>query len=424
MPYYHIRITQQSTPLNEEVRLDMTRQQLESRYLLPYRRGLPLAINGKTIVTGDIERIKITETEQDSDQLRPLAEQQERSQGHRVELVPSIGALIAEQGEDITNELITGPPGTGANPERHAVQEVAPAPNAREIFVVHGRNIAMRDELFEFLRSIDLHPLEWSEAVQATGHPSPYIGEILDAAFSRAQAIVVLFTPDDEVRLKEEFRTVGDPAYESELTGQARPNVLFESGMAMGRSENRTVLVEIGELKPFSDVQGRHVIRLNNTSERRQELAQRLQSAGCPVNLDGTDWHSAGEFEATIMANSPAVEMVPPPGSVDEEEFADLSSAASLAREQISKLMSPSIESSLFDSGNIAISLTVLANRMKVLGMNELEGRLRANGDMPVKLYRISAMLANFEVLVSTGDYASALQTFATYEPSTDDQGL
>ena len=39
---------------------------------------------------------------------------------------------------------------------------------------------------------------------------------------------VVLMTPDDEVRLKEELRKEDDPAYESELTGQARANVLFE----------------------------------------------------------------------------------------------------------------------------------------------------------------------------------------------------
>ena len=65
----------------------------------------------------------------------------------------------------------------------------------------------------------------------------------------------------------------------------------------MGRSEDRTVLVELGVLRPFSDIAGRHTIRLDNTSQRRQELAQRLQAAGCPANLDGTDWHTVGNFE-------------------------------------------------------------------------------------------------------------------------------
>ena len=170
-----------------------------------------------------------------------------------------------------------------------------------EVFVVHGRNAEARKALFEFLRSIGLHPLEWSEAVGATGKPAPYVGEILDSVFSRARAVVVLFTPDDEARLKEQFRADGDPPHETELTGQARPNVLFEAGMAMARHQDRTVLVELGTLRPFSDTAGRHAVRMDNSSPRRQELAQRLQAAGCAVNLRGNDWYTAGDFEKTVV---------------------------------------------------------------------------------------------------------------------------
>ena len=173
--------------------------------------------------------------------------------------------------------------------------------NAVQVFVVHGRNQKARDAMFTFLRAIGLHPLEWNEAVRATGKPMPYIGEILDAAFAQAGAVVVLMTPDDEARLRESFRGPSDPPHETEPTGQARPNVLFEAGMAMGRNAERTILVEIGTLRPFSDVAGLHVIRMDNSSQRRQELAQRLESAGCPVNLDGVDWHTAGDFDTALL---------------------------------------------------------------------------------------------------------------------------
>ena len=170
---------------------------------------------------------------------------------------------------------------------------------------MHGRNETARNALFSFLRSIGLNPLESSEAVKAVGHPTPYIGEILDAAFSHAHAVVVLFTPDDIARLQEQFRSDRDPRHEVEPTGQARPNVLFEAGMAMGRDSNRTILVEMGKLRPFSDIAGRHIIRLDGSSKQRQQLAQRLRAAGCPVNLDGTDWHTEGSFdEALKVANS------------------------------------------------------------------------------------------------------------------------
>ncbi len=201
---------------------------------------------------------------------------------------------------DVTNQFITGAPGFAL--EKQSLNEESQSPaDPRVVFVVHGRNIVARDALFDFLRALGLHPLEWSEAVGATGSASPYIGEILDAAFSMAQAVVVLLTPDDEARLRQQFWEKNQSPYETVAGSQPRPNVLFEAGMAMGRDARRTVLVELGMLRPFSDIAGRHTIRLDNTSQRRQDLANRLRRAGCRVNMEGTDWHSAGDFDAALV---------------------------------------------------------------------------------------------------------------------------
>jgi len=168
--------------------------------------------------------------------------------------------------------------------------------NKSRVFVIHGRNEGMRRALFDFLRAIDLKPIEWSEAVNLTGIPSPMVSEILDAAMQYAQAIIVLFTGDDQVRLRNEFLSANDPDYEREITPQSRPNVIFEAGLALGKYPERTILVQVGVLRPFSDIAGRHFIQLKNTSKSRQELAQRLKLAGCDVDLSGTDWHDAGSF--------------------------------------------------------------------------------------------------------------------------------
>jgi predicted nucleotide-binding protein len=176
--------------------------------------------------------------------------------------------------------------------QRGAVIEGDP----RKVLVVHGRNEGVRSAMFSFLRAIHLDPIEWSEEVAATGEGSPHVSMVLDAAFSMAKAVVAVLTPDEEVRLREDLRSAGDEP--SDCFGyQARPNVLFEAGMAMGRCPKRTILVEIGRMRPFSDVGGRHAVRLNNSAEQRKELAQRLQTAGCKVNLLGKDWLSAGDFE-------------------------------------------------------------------------------------------------------------------------------
>lgn len=170
-------------------------------------------------------------------------------------------------------------------------------PDPKRVFVIHGRNDAARREMFAFLRAVGLHPIEWSEALHATGSASPYIGDVLDTAFGMAQAVVVLMTPDEIAYLLPAYKH-GDDDPEGEAKPQARPNVLFEAGMAMGRDPHRTVLVELGTLRPFSDVAGRHAVRLGPTPEKRKDLAQRLKTAGCDVNLNGDDWMQTGDFQA------------------------------------------------------------------------------------------------------------------------------
>ena len=170
-------------------------------------------------------------------------------------------------------------------------------PDPTKVLVVHGRNTKFRDSVFSFLRSIGLQPIEWTQAIAATKKASPNIAEILDAAFSQAQAVMVLFTGDDEAKLRQEFVQGHDQNYERELTPQSRPNVLFESGMAIGRYPERTVLVQIGEHRPFSDIAGRHITHMDDTPQKRQELATKLANAGCKVDTSGSDWFSAGDFQ-------------------------------------------------------------------------------------------------------------------------------
>ncbi len=179
------------------------------------------------------------------------------------------------------------------NAQEMSMSEAA-GPDPKTIFVVHGRNREARRGMFQFLRALKLNPLEWSEALEMTGEGSPYIGQVLDHAFAAAQAVVVLLTPDDIAYLRPEYGAPDDP--EREPKGQARPNVLFEAGMAFGRNPRRTILVELGDLRPFSDVGGRRAVRMDNSPEKRMELARRLGTAGCQVDTSGTDWLSEGDL--------------------------------------------------------------------------------------------------------------------------------
>jgi len=164
----------------------------------------------------------------------------------------------------------------------------------RTVFVVHGRNNALRLELFTLLRASGLEPLEWAQAIALTGKGSPYVGEVLDLALSKAQAIVVILSGDDLAKLRDDLRGPGEAIEDPQP--QPRPNVILEAGMALGRNPDRTVLVQCGKLRDISDILGRHVVRLNNSAAARKHLLTRLETAGCPVDMTGDDWMTAGDF--------------------------------------------------------------------------------------------------------------------------------
>lgn len=202
-------------------------------------------------------------------------------------------SIAAHASTDVTSA------GVGTNSKRiHKRKSNLPKirrPRGNYVFVVHGRNEKVRKSLFALLRSVGVQPIEWNKAIEFTKKGAPYVGEILDAAFRRARAIVVLFTPDDVAKLKDEFVKRGE-SDERRLCGQPRPNVLFEAGMAFGRFPNSTVLVHVGKLRAISDVAGRHLVNLTGSIESRHQLVVKLRGAGCEVDDTGNDWQTEGDF--------------------------------------------------------------------------------------------------------------------------------
>jgi predicted nucleotide-binding protein len=170
-----------------------------------------------------------------------------------------------------------------------------------EVFVIHGRNAEIRLSVERFLRSVGITPIEWSKAIALTNTPNPYTWQIVDTALTEAAAIVVLFTPDDEAKLRDEFIKQSDEQYESELTPQPRANVLFEAGVAFGRSVQRTLMISVGKIRPVSDLAGHHILRLNNSPESRLDFINRLKSAGCEVDIQGTSWLHEGDFSIALQ---------------------------------------------------------------------------------------------------------------------------
>jgi predicted nucleotide-binding protein len=171
-----------------------------------------------------------------------------------------------------------------------------PQPDPRKVFVISGRDEEATKAVCDFLRDLDLHPLLWEELVAATGSASPYTGDVVARAFNEGRAVVAILTPDDEARLHPTLHGEHEEDYEREFTGQPRPNVLFEAGMALIAQPDRTVLIEIGRLRPVSDLTGRNTVRLGASPAPLLAFKQRLSAAGCAVRDTNPSWMDTNRF--------------------------------------------------------------------------------------------------------------------------------
>jgi len=252
----------------------------------------------------------------------------------------------------------------------------------KKVYVVHGRNEKAREGMFGFLRSIGLNPIEWNQAIKSTGKASPFIGEVLDTAFEVAQAVVVLITGDDIAKLKDQYVRNDDPDYEKKPTPQARPNVLFEAGLAFGRCSDRTVLVVLEKetTRPFSDISGRHIVKLSNTPESRMDLKDRLQTAGCKIDIEGKkDWLKTGDFEGVIDSILTQHEL-PQVKPSKEEEF-ELTEDQLFILALIAESDEDSINS-LFMSYKIQFPEANLAKVKYIANLLEKNGLIKCTGNV------------------------------------------
>ena len=175
----------------------------------------------------------------------------------------------------------------------------------KKVYVICGRNQALHKAMDTFLRALALQPIEREVAVDRTEETSPFVGSIIDAVFRNAQAIVVLFTGDDKVRLREELWNERDTDNEKMERFQPGADQIFEAGYAFGKAPNRTILVQVGDVKLFTDIEGRHIPNFTGSHSDLQALKTRLIRAGCEVEDKGSAWLDAvSDFQSALKPPS------------------------------------------------------------------------------------------------------------------------
>jgi len=167
----------------------------------------------------------------------------------------------------------------------------------KKVFVVHGRNAMAVKAMKLFLQAMKLEQLEFDEVKNEIGG-SVSIFEIVRTGMERAQGIVVIFTPDELAKLRDDLVLSHDKTVERERW-QPRPNVILEAGMALALDPRRTILLILGDADICSDLSGIHVIHVTNGSRKR--LYDALIGVGCTAPKFMPDWSDpamCGDFDA------------------------------------------------------------------------------------------------------------------------------
>jgi predicted nucleotide-binding protein len=168
------------------------------------------------------------------------------------------------------------------------------------MFVVHGRDAKLNQDIYAFLSSVGIVPMEWNHAIKAAkGGANPIVGDVISQAMERVQGVMVLFSPDEEAKIKTKFASDSDKRKGHHLKGfQPRPNVIFEAGLALGAHSDKTILVQVGDVRDISDIAGKHMVHLSNSFSSRKHLADRLESKlKFKVDLTGEVWQKVGDFD-------------------------------------------------------------------------------------------------------------------------------
>lgn len=223
---------------------------------------------------------------------------------------PFVRAWSPDHYLDITNEVIyvedlhdlfvrMRPQEADPDEKINDTDSARPPPDPKSVFIIHGRNTKARDEMGVFLRACGLRPLNFSDIRSEMGG-TPTIADIVEEGMARArvswpcsQATNTLNSVLNSEPKKTKANAVS--------RWQARPNVIFEAGMAFGKDRDRVVFVLLGDPELFTDVAGIHVLKPTNDSTGDRAVLRDTLRKGmkCEVE-DSNDWMKSGDFESCV----------------------------------------------------------------------------------------------------------------------------
>lgn len=153
------------------------------------------------------------------------------------------------------------------------VEQENPSISRSDVFIVHGHDDGIKNEVARFLENLELKPIILHEQSSSGDTIIEKIERYSNVGFG-----IVLYTPCDKGGLAKE---------PIDLNFRARQNVVFEHGYLIGKLSRRNVVALVKEtVERPNDISGVVYVNYDSSGAWKTEIAKELNASGYSIDFN------------------------------------------------------------------------------------------------------------------------------------------
>lgn len=261
--------------------VNLTEDELLTRFVEPYLAGETIVINGTTLDPKKLHRFIITSTDKNLDRtIEEIKIEDAKDQSPYSMFGTSVKWRAIDTGKVVTDKYITKPPGSLVSKRSIEIDTTIKSKPNNKVFIVHGHDTELKNDTELFLKSINLDPIVLHRQLDE--------GLTVIEKFEKHSEVtyaIILLTPDD---IGFPISEIKKTEIERAIEYRARQNVIFEFGFFVGKLHRKKVccIYKEGVTLP-SDLGGLIYKKVNKSVEEvGLFLMQELKNAGLPVKFE------------------------------------------------------------------------------------------------------------------------------------------
>lgn len=254
--YYHI-LAKHGKNTKKYCTYNLSKEKLLQSFITPYKKGSTILVGGENFNETDKPVIRIVKTTTRAETIIERLNDNAYKNNIVLEFYkPDLFDLSLAK--DVTNEIL------GYVPFSKSEQSIS---NSRYVFVVHGHDDSMRNNVCQFLKNNGYNPV----VLLNEPNGGATIIEKIEAWASEVCYGIVLYSPDD----------IGKELHDSEYNQRGRQNVIFEHGYLMAKlGRDKTCYLIKDDIEIPGDISGLIYIPYNRSFDWRTRILQELRNAG------------------------------------------------------------------------------------------------------------------------------------------------